>query len=141
MREISYPLRKALFDLLKVPLDGYALYYMYVPETVRTDIYFVINPITQNDSSTMHSFNTVASLSITGYSQDTFSNAGKSLEQGFDIIYQTLFPARNPVLNIGDDQNVIFKRVSDNTLSPFSTSDKVLIGRTLIIEATVAHRQ
>lgn len=145
MRSVNYPLRKAYVAALAgITYNGenVEVFYQQAPDTVTDKNYIILNAISGNDVSTMHSSDTQNPISVGIYTQADKYNPGKAADDIADIVFQRIYPNKQFNLDLSADnfQITSTRLARDNTNNWTMEGQKSYIDRTLIFSHTIFHK-
>jgi len=117
MRDINEPLRiayaAALSQIANVPI-----FYQYLPSSLQPDNYIVYRSITNNDSSTKSSFDTVTNITVEIHTKSNIGNRGLSADTIADSVLQLIYPSKQTNLSLNRGQ-ILSTEVSNDTTLDF----------------------
>jgi len=123
------------------PVVGAPVYTKYIPATITSSAYVLISTINNNDRSTMHSSDTNTAVQIGIYTRDSQANPGAQTEAIAQIIYNTIYPNSQSIIDLSPDfQNVTLRLANDIEPDAILTGTDVFINRFLIFRLHINHK-
>lgn len=129
MKDIKNILAKKYFQLLKAELD-IPVFIDYVPNQLAADAYVLITGISSVDASTFSSSDTDTTIQAGIYTKDTVINTGTIAEDTAEIVFQTIYPSQDSLLDLGEDfGKCSIQLVNDVSPDVIQTDSDIFINR------------
>jgi hypothetical protein len=140
MKNVNTILQQKIYDLLQ-PVLSVPIYYKYLPSVIQENAYVLITTITNVDASTMHTSDTDTTVQLGIYSRGSQANAGVTVNETADIIYETLYPDRQTTIDLSPDyQNTSISLVNDTTPDALQTGSFIFINRFITLRLNIFNK-
>lgn len=145
MRDVSGPIRKKYFELLNGVLlinsNLVPVYDDYIPNTVATPWYVIIEVTSDVEIPTKTSVISDTSVQLSIFTKDTTANSGRAVDSIAGQVYDIIYPTQNSKISLEPEFQVVFmNRSNDTRLRALQTNNAIFINRFITFSHKIYHR-